>query len=227
LFAVFGVVSALYNRERKGGSCRGQTVDAAITDSVLAILESAISEYSAAKSIRQRTGATLPGVAPSNLYPTSDNSWVVIGGNSDSVFRRLAEAMRQQGLSSDPRFASHQARGQNQEELDNIIARWSVMHQRDELLALLNRHEVPCGPVYDTADIARDPHYRERGAIIDVETAEFGTLSMQGVAPKLSDTPGNIRWTGVPLGQHNAEIFGEILGLSSDDIAKLSRGGVI
>ena len=227
LFAAFGVVSALYNRERKEGLCHGQTIDAAITDSVLGILESAISEYSATKSIRQRTGATLPGVAPSNLYPTSDNSWVIIAGNSDSVFRRLAEGMGQPELGSDPRFATHQARGRNQEELDDLIARWSVTHERDELLALLNRHEVPSGPVYDASDIARDPHYRERGAVVDVETEEFGTLSMQGVAPKLSSTPGSIRWSGVPLGQHNAEILGGILGLSSDDMAKLNREGVI
>jgi formyl-CoA transferase/succinyl-CoA--D-citramalate CoA-transferase len=227
LFAAFGVVSALYNRGRKGELRQGQTVDTAITDSVLGILESAISEYSAARTIRQRTGATLPGIAPSNLYPTSDSSWVIIAGNSDSLFRRLAQAMGQPELSSDPRFATHVARGRSQEELDEIIARWSVSYPREELLGLLNQHGVPCGPVYDTADIASDPHYRERGAVVDVETAEFGSLSMQGVSPKLSGTPGNIRWTGVPLGQHNSEVFAGELGLSTDGLARLRREGVI
>ncbi len=227
VFAAFGVVTALYNSVKRDGNGRGQTVDAAITDSVLAILESAVSEYSAAKTIRQRTGPILPGVAPSNLYPTSDKSWVMIAANSDGVFRRLAEAMGEAELASDASFTTHQARGCNQDELDQLIARWSVAYTRDELLALLTRHEIPAGPVYDAADVANDPHYRERGAVVDVETEEFGTLSMQGVVPRLSDTPGSVRWPGVPLGRHNAEVYGGILGLSEEEIAKLRNEGVI
>ena len=227
VFAAFGVVSALYNREKREGRRQGQTVDAAITDSVLAVLESAVSEYSAAGRVRQRTGPILPGVAPSNLYPTSDESWVLIAANSDGVFRRLAESMGKPELASDSRFATHSARGCNQEELDQLIASWAITQKRKELLALLARHEVPSGPVYDAADVARDPHYRERGAVVDVETEEFGTLSMQGVVPKLSDTPGKIRWTGAPLGHHNAEVYGGILGLSADEIAKLREERVI
>jgi crotonobetainyl-CoA:carnitine CoA-transferase CaiB-like acyl-CoA transferase len=228
VFAALGVVSALYARQKKGHTTNGgQTVDVAITDSVLAVLESVIAEYSATKKIRQRSGSILPGVAPSNLYPTGDKSWVLIAANADGLFRKLAEAIGCPELGSDPRFATHQARASQQAELDRIITEWSSIRTRDEILALLCHHGVPSGPLYDAADIANDPHFRERGAVVDVETAEFGPLSMQGVVPKLSQTPGKIRWSGPVLGQHNDEVYRGILGFSGEDLAKLQAEGVI
>jgi formyl-CoA transferase/succinyl-CoA--D-citramalate CoA-transferase len=227
LFAAFGVVSALYARGKKTGMLRGQTVDAAITESVLAVMESVISEYSATHNIRQREGTVLPGIAPSNVYPTRDGHWVVIGANSDGLFRRLSEAMGRPELASDARYATHEARGMHQKELDELIAGWTATLSGDEIVELVNRHGIPTGPVNDAADVSRDPHYRERGAVVDVATREFGPISMQGVTPKLSDTPGSIRWTGPYLGEHNEEVYGGILGLSAAEMSQLQEEGII
>jgi formyl-CoA transferase/succinyl-CoA--D-citramalate CoA-transferase len=227
IFAAFGVVNALYVRDRVGGKGRGQMVDAAISESVLAVMESVVTEYSATRAIRQREGTALPGIAPSNIYPAKDGSWVIIGANSDSLFQRLAEAMGRPGLAGDARYATHEARGKNQRELDEIIAGWTITLDQDELLDVVMRQGVPAGPVYDAADVAGDPHYRDRGAILDVATREFGTISMQGVAPKLSVTPGSVRWTGPGLGEHNAEIYSGVLGLTHDEIQQLREEGII
>jgi len=226
LFAAFGILNALYARDHSEQG-RGQTVDAAITESVLAFLESVISEYSVTGRIRERAGPVLPGVAPSNLYPTADGSWVIIAANADGPFRRLAAAMGQANLALDHRYSTHEARGRHQEELDLLIAHWTETRSRAELLRLLIEHSVPTGSAYDAADIAKDQHYREREAVVAMETNDLGSISMQGVVPKLSATPGDIRWTGPGLGEHNSEIYGGLLGLSHTEIATLKAEGII
>lgn len=228
LFATIGVLAALYARDGGKQEHRGgQTVDVAITDSVLALLESVLTEHSATGAIRQRVGTALPNLAPSNLYPTADASWVIIGANADGPFRRLADAMGRKDLATDPRYATHRARGERQQELDEVVAAWTRTRPRDELLDLLAAEGVPAGPVYDAADVAADPHFRERGAVVDVPTEEFGALAMQGIAPRLSATPGSIRWAGPRLGQHNREVYRGVLGLSDDEIARLEAEGII
>jgi formyl-CoA transferase/succinyl-CoA--D-citramalate CoA-transferase len=226
VFAAFGVVNALYARDRIGARRQGQTIDAAITESVLAVMESVITEYSGTEQIRQREGTALPGIAPSNIYPAKDGAWVIIGANSDSLFQRLTRAMGRPELSTDRRYATHEARGKHQQELDAIIAQWTRTLTQKDLLERVMGEGIPAGPVYDAADVAADPHYRARGAILDVPT-ELGTISMQGVTPKLSDTPGRIRWSGPQLGAHNAEVFGGVLGLSETEMAQLHEEGVI
>lgn len=225
IFAAMGILTALYTRDTRGGE--GQVIDLAITDGVLAVLESVIAEYSVTGNVRTRTGPVLPGIAPSNLYPTSDGYWVVIGANSDGLFRKLANAMGQPELGSDSRYASHEARGHRQSELDERIAQWTSTCPRGDLLRILADHGVPSGPVYDAADIANDEHYRSRGAILDINADDIGKLTMQGVVPKLSRTPGRVRWTGPALGQHNAEVYGEILGMESSEIAQLEAERLI
>lgn len=226
LFAAFGILNALYARETKAG-LKGQTIDVAITESVLAIMESVISEYSVTGNLRARTGPSLPGIAPSNLYPTSDDSWIVVAANGDGLFRRLAAVMGSPELALDPRYATHEARGCNQRELDRLIAQWTKTRSRSELLAMLVEQRIPAGPVYDAADIVEDPHYCEREALIETETEEFGTMSMQGIVPKMSETPGGLRWLGPELGQHNSEVFGTILGISPTEIERLRAEGII
>lgn len=227
LFAAFGIMGALYAREKRADKADGQEIDVAITDSIVALLESVISEYSATGQIRQRTGPALPGLAPSNLYPTSDGAWVIIAANGDGLFRRLTQAMGRPELATDPRYATHDARGRHQAELDEIIAQWTATQPRDALLARLIDSGVPAGPVYTAADVARDAHFRERKTIVDVETGEFGKLAMQGIVPKFSATPGAIRWVGPPLGYHNEEVFGEVLGLGPSEIRSLEDGGIV
>lgn len=227
LFTTLGVLSALYARDAGVSPGRGQFVDVGITDAIIALQESILSEYSATGNIRQRTGSVLPGIAPSNLYPTRDHSWVMIGGNADNVFKRLTETMGRPELAVDPRYATHHSRGEHQTELDELIADWTRQHDRDDLLTRLTSSGVPAGPVNDASDVTRDPHFRARGAVIDVDAGPLGTLTMQGVVPQLSGTPGRVRWAGPHLGEHNHDVLKNDLGLSDDDLARLAEEGVI
>ncbi|HEV2675826.1 MAG TPA: CoA transferase [Aliidongia sp.] len=226
IFAAMGVLLALRARDATTER-RGQVVDVAITESVLAVLESVVSEFSGTGAVRGRTGSILPGVAPSNLYPTADGTWILIGANADGIFRRLTEAMGQPELGADERYATHSGRGKHQDELDGRIAAWTVLYDLDHLVSLLEGHGVPAGPVNDAAAVVTDPHFRARDAIISVETPEFGTLAMQGVAPQLSETPGRVSWAGPTLGQHTDEVLGERLGLGAADLADLRQRRII
>ncbi|ACA15758.1 Formyl-CoA transferase [Methylobacterium sp. 4-46] len=223
-FAALGTLAALEARRRTG---KGQVVDVGITDAVLAVQESVLSEYSATGALRERTGTRLPGIAPSNLYPTRDGQWAIIGANGDAIFKRLAQAMGASELAADPRYTTHRARGTHQQELDDRVAAWTRTLPLAELLAVLKRAAVPAGPLNDAAGIVQDAHFRERGAVVEVESEEYGRLTMQGVTPRLSETPGAVQWAGPPLGHHTREVLSERLGLSAADIAQLKADGVI
>jgi formyl-CoA transferase len=218
-YACIGTLAALQERERSG---RGQVVDSAIYEAVLAMMESLVTEWQVAGYQRERTGAILPNIAPSNVYPTADGGTVLIAANQDTVFRRLAEAMGEPGLADDPRYATHGARGVNMAELDARVAAWSAGHDADPLLTLLEDAGVPAGRIYRPQDMLRDPHMIERGSLVTVPDPTFGPLAMQNVAPRLSRTPGSIRWTGPALGEHNQEILHDLLGYSEAEIAALA-----
>ncbi|MFU8816176.1 MAG: CaiB/BaiF CoA transferase family protein [Pseudomonadales bacterium] len=223
-FACLGVLAALHHRERSG---RGQVVDSAIYEAVLAMMESTIPEYTEGGVIRERSGAILPKIAPSNVYPTRGGEMIVMGANQDSVFARLCTAMGQSELASDPRYASHSARGEHQAELDERIAEWSRDFTADELLALLESHGVPAGRIYRAPDMLADPQFQARQSIIAVAHDTLNNLMMQNVAPKLSETAGSVRWPGPALGAHNVEVFGGLLGLSRDEVAALQQRGIV
>lgn len=208
-FACLGALTALHHRHITG---RGQVVDSAIYEAVLNMMESLVTEYDKAGFIRERTGAILPHLAPSNVYATQDGL-VLIAANQDAVFMRLAAAMGQPELASDPRYASHGARGANQQELDAHIANWSRTRSTREVLGLMDEHGVPAGLIYRAPEMLDDPHFKSRDAIVAVPHPEFGELRMQNVAPKLSATPGSIRSPSPELGEHNEEVFLELLGL--------------
>lgn len=222
--AAYGAVMAVHARERTG---RGQVVDSAIYEAVLAMMESLIPEYTVGGYTRERTGAILPNVAPSNVYPTADGDQILIGANQDTVFRRLAEVMGRPGLADDPRYATHSARGEHQPELDATIAAWTATVPAGALLALLEEHGVPAGRIYRARDMLDDPHFAAREAIVSVAHRHFDDLRMQNVAPRLSDTPGAVRWAGPELGQHNDEVYGGVLGLDRDELDRLRRDEVI
>lgn len=225
LFAAIGVLAALAGQAR--GRASGQVVDVSIVESILAVMESVFTEYSANGAVRQRTGAILPGIAPSNLYPTADGSFVLIAANADNLFQRLAEAMERPQLAQDSRYATHAARGTHQAELDELIAAWTAGKARDEILALMERQGIPAGPVNDAAAVCADPHFRARQAVVDVALASGRTVTMQGAFPRLTETPAKIRWPGPPLGAHTGEVLGERLGLSPAEIAGLKADGVV
>jgi formyl-CoA transferase len=223
-FACVGALSALHHRERTGV---GQVVDSAIYEAVLAMMESTIPEYSEGGLIRERSGAILPKTAPSNVYPSRGGEMIVMGANQDSVFTRLCDAMGQPELARDPRFADHIARGENQLELDRLIAAWSIELDAEALLARLTEFGVPAGRIYRAPEMLADPHFQARRTIVDVPHPRFKNLKMQDVFPRMSATQGSVRWPGPPLGAHNDEVYGELLGLSVEQRAQLGRDGVI
>lgn len=224
IYATLGGMMALYRARETG---KGQVVDAAIYESVLAVMESLIPEYTVGGFVRERTGPMLPNVAPSNLYPTADGDWVIIAANQDTLFGRLCRAMGRPELATDERYLTHTARGEHQAELDELIGAWTVTLTADRLLELMHEHEVAAGRVYKAPDMLQDPHFAEREAIVEVPHPTLGSFPMQNVFPKLSETPGEVKWVGPELGQHNDDVLGGILGLSADELDALRADGVV
>lgn len=221
--ACLGAMMALHQRHVTG---RGQVIDSAIYEAVLAMMESTVPEYTEANFIRERTGAVLPNVSPSNVYPTSDGD-ILIAANQDSVFGRLCEAMGRPELASDPRYATHTARGQHQEELDALIGDWTRNFPARHLEELMEESGVPAGKIYKAPDMMEDPHFKAREALVHMPHPDFANIWMQNVFPKLSATPGTVAWVGEPLGAHNDEVYGELLGKSEGEIAALKARGTI
>ena len=223
-FGCMGVLAALHVRDRTG---QGQVVDAALYESVLQVMESIVPEYDLMGLIRERSGSILPGIAPSNVYSCKDGEYM-IGANKDSLWRRLAEAMGRPELGDDPRYATHLARGTNQLELDELINAWTRTLTVDALDALMTQCSIPAGRVYRAPEMIADPHFQAREAIIDVETERYGTLKMQNAFPKLSVTPSSVRHPAPSkVGQHNEDVFGELLGMSTHDIEALQAAGIM
>jgi formyl-CoA transferase len=223
-YGCMGVLAALHARERTG---QGQVIDAALYESVLQVMESLVPEYDLMGIIRERSGSILPGIAPSNVYRCSDGEFM-IGANKDEIFKRLAIAMGRAELGEDERYATHIARGINQTELDNLIDDWTQTLTVDELEEITTRYSIPAGRVYRAPEMLADPHFQAREAIIEVETEKFGKLKMQNAFPKLSKTPSGVRRAAPSApGQHNAEIYGELLGLDEAKLAELKEAGIL
>jgi crotonobetainyl-CoA:carnitine CoA-transferase CaiB-like acyl-CoA transferase len=227
MFAAQGVLSALYKRDALGFG-RGQVVDVSLMESCFALLESMVPEYDRLGIVRGPGGIHLKGIAPSSIFKSSDDRWMVIAANADNVFGRLCEAIGQPELADDPRFSTHLARGDNQEEIEGIIAVWAAAHTAKEIDDILNEAGVICGPIYTIADIFEDEQYRAREMLVKHEAPEFGDYIGPGVVPKLSETPGEVRWSATwEEGSHNKEIYGGLLGLSDETMAALKEEGVL
>jgi crotonobetainyl-CoA:carnitine CoA-transferase CaiB-like acyl-CoA transferase len=223
-----GALLALYARDGRQGSGRGQIVDVAIYEAVWAYMESILPEWTKLGSVRERTGSILTGVAPSNVYPSCEGEWVLIAANADAVFRRLAEALGRPEWAADARFATHQARGEHQTQLDDLIAQWTSQRAAAEILAAMDQAGVPAGRIYTARDIAQDSHYAARGMIVEQHQPGLGeAVPMQGIIPKLSATPGTLHRPAPALGEHNLEVYGGLLGLDPAEIAGLAAEGVI
>jgi formyl-CoA transferase len=222
-FAALGTLVALHARQRTG---RGQVVDAALYEAVLALMESLLPDWEVASYQRERTGSVLPNVAPSNVYPTIDGP-ILIAANQDSVFRRLAAVMGRPELADDERYATHGERGANADELDQVISQWTAPQPAAAVLDELHENGIPAGLIYRAADMLADPHFAARDAIVRMVHPDFGQIPMQNVVPQLSGTPGKVRSLGPELGQHNKEIYAGLLKLTSAQTAGLSAAGVI
>ena len=223
-FAALGALIALHNVHRTG---RGQVVDSAIYEAVLGVMESLITDFDQGDYIRERTGAILPNIAPSNVYPTKDGKMILIAANQDTVFRRLADAMGRPELSDDPRYAGHSVRGDRQAELDNLIAEWTRTLDSGPLEATLHDHGVPAGNIYRAPEMLEDAHFKAREAIVRVADHTFGEIAMQNVAPKLSETPGEVRHAAPLLGEHNDEIYRGLLELGEAELVALKDADII
>ena len=223
-FGCMGVLAALHHRSATG---QGQVVDTALYESVLQVMEALIPEYDHGGLIRERSGSILPGIAPSNVYQCADGDYM-IGANKDSLWQRLAATMGQPELGTDPRFATHLARGANQLELDVLIGAWTATLTVAEVDAAMTAQAIPAGRVYRAPEMLADPHFAAREAIVEVATERFGALKMQGIFPKLSATPGTIRRAApAQVGQHNTEVYGDLLGLDASELAALTAAGAI
>jgi formyl-CoA transferase len=222
-YATIGALAALEHRRKTG---LGQVVDAAIYESCFAMMESLIPDFQFGQHIRERTGSFLPKIAPSNIYPASDGM-LIIAANQDSVWRRLAEVMGRPELGNDPKYANHTARGVNQAELDGLISAWTQTHTSAQLEAICEAGGVPCGRIYTAPDMLEDEHFKARDAIVEVEHPVLGPFKMQNVFPRLSKTPGNVRWTGPDLGAHTHDILRDLLGYDEAKRAALKAAKVI
>ena len=227
MFAVQGILAALYHRDRHGDG-RGQVVDVSLMEASFALLESAVPEYDRLGIVREPTGTGLKGVAPSNIFKSRDGLWVVIAANQDNVFRRLCEAMGRAELADDPRFATHLARGENQEEIEGIVAEWAAQHDARDLDRTLNDAGVVCGPIYTIAEIFEDPQFKDRDMLVEHVDPEFGPYIGPGIVPKFSETPGEVRWSGTwQEGSHNEEIYLGLLGLTESELDGLREDCIV
>jgi formyl-CoA transferase len=226
MYAVQGILAALYRRDALGGT--GQVIDVSLLESCFSLLESTVPEYDRLGIVRGPGGTGLQGVAPSNIFESSDGKLIVIAANADNVFRRLCAAIGQPELAEDPRFATHLARGDNQAEIEGIIADWARERTAAEIDAAMNDAGVICGPIYTVADIFEDPQYQARDMLLTHSDPEFGEYVGPGIVPKFSGTPCEVRWSATwEEGSHNRDVYGGLLGLSDAELDELKEEGVL
>ncbi|RRJ83935.1 CaiB/BaiF CoA transferase family protein [Aestuariirhabdus litorea] len=224
LHAAFGILLALLQRRQPGGS--GQVVDVALYEAMFNMMEGVIPEFSGAGVVREPSGTTVTGIVPTNTYRCGDGKYVVIGGNGDSIFQRLMEAVGQPQLAKDPRLADNAGRVRHEQEIDAVLSAWTGAHSSQQVLAVLEEARVPSGPIYNVEDMMADPQYQARGLFESVEI-NGKPLKIPALVPRLASTPGETRWPGPELGSHNQEVLGELLGLDAEALAALAAERVI
>lgn len=224
VFAVIGTLAALVRAKETG---KGQEVDVAIYEAVAALMESTMADFELGGVLRQRSGSVLPGVAPANVYPTSDGAEVAVAGNADAVFARLCDAMGQPELATDERFATHHARGKNMEEIDAIVGAWTSTLPCEKVLEILDENGVPGGRIYTAPDMLNDPQYLARDMVQRITSTQGWEVPVTGVVPRFTDTPGTIRHPGPTLGAHTDEVLQELLGMEPAAIDALRKDGVV
>jgi crotonobetainyl-CoA:carnitine CoA-transferase CaiB-like acyl-CoA transferase len=224
LHAVLGIAFALLARKNHGQP--GQVVDVAIYESMFNLLEAVVPEYSGADLIREPAGTTVTGIVPTNTYRCRDGKYVVIGGNGDSIFKRLMTAIGRADMADDPTLARNPGRVVREREIDAAIAHWCAGLDSKAVIGLLEKVQVPVGPIYNVADMFADPHFRARG-LFEEFTVNDKPLTIPALLPRLAGTPGRTDWTGPAVGSHNAEIFGGVLRMSEQEQQQLARDGIV
>lgn len=226
LHAVIGVLLALHHRDGKGTG-EGQMVDVALYEAIFNLMESTLPEYATAGVIRERQGSTVSGIVPTNVYPCADGRYIIIGGNADSIFKRLMRAVGRADMADDPTLATNAGRVPHAARIDEAIAAWTSARPYDEAFAVLDAADVPCGPINSVADQLHDPHFAARGVIQTAVLPDGETVTLPAVAPQLSRTPGGQAWPGPPLGAHNDDVYGGLLGLDAATLDDLRRRRII
>ncbi|MDC5269837.1 CaiB/BaiF CoA transferase family protein [Acinetobacter baumannii] len=224
LHAVIGALMSIVNIKTNNGN--GQIVDVSLAESVFNIMESVVPEYDLHGFIRERSGGSLPGIAPSNTYRTKDNAFVVIAGNSDPIFKRLMHVIGREDLANRPEFEHNDGRAQQSNLLDAAIEAWSRQHSIDEVLQQLEQAEVPSGRIYSVADMVNDPHFNARDMLLSTELPDGQVVKMPGIVPKLSETPGQVKWRGPELGEHTESVLKQY-GYQAEEIENLRVSGVV
>ncbi len=226
LFSAFGAMVALYQRD-VGDRERGQWVDVSLCESILRLLEGVIAEYGKLGTVRERSGNLNEVVAPANNFLSRDGKWVVFVVTSDALFQRFAKAIGMENLAQDPRFLKNLDRLRNRDALHEIIRPWFQERTVSQIDAIFGENGVPYGLVYNAKDICEDPQNQFRVNIVEVQDPDIGPVQMQSVTPRLSETPGKVRSSSPTLGEHNEEVWGELLGLTENELEDLRQEGVI
>lgn len=225
IHCVIGVLLACIQRSRDPQK-RGQVIDAALYESVFNLMEGVVPEYSGAGVVREPSGSTLTGIVPTNTYRCKDGKFVIIGGNGDSIYKRLMQAIGRPELADDPRMANNAGRVLHEKDLDQAIGAWTGSITAAEVLDVLGKADVPSGPIYSVADMLADPHFNARGLFEEVQV-NGQPLKIPAMMPFLSETPGRTDWPGPAVGAHNDEVLGNLLGYDTQQLAALARDGVI
>ncbi len=226
LHAALGILMAIYHRDVKATG-EGQILDVAIYETVFNMMESMVPEYDMYGIVRERQGSKLTGIVPTNTYQCSDEKYIIIGGNGDSIFKRLMNAIGRPDMAEDPRMTHNNDRVEHEEEIDHAIAEWTSRHTYEEALAILDKAGVPGGPINSIKEIMTDAHFKARGMFETVTLPDGSSVKLPSFSPKMSKTPGGCNWIGPQLGAHNQEIYTELLGLTDEEVAGLHEEGVI
>ncbi len=224
MYGAMGALMALHHRNVNGG--KGQVVDVALYEAVFSLMESMLPEFGMTGYVRERTGSSLPGIVPSNSYTTKDGKYVVIGGNGDSIFKRFMHAIGHVHMANDPALANNAGRAARTDDIEKVIGDWCAEHDLAHVLRVLEQAEVPSGSIYSIQDIVRDVHYQARDMIEKHKLNDSQDISLPGIVPKLSETPGETKWLGPKLGEHTREIL-QALGYSDEQQTQLRNTGVI
>jgi formyl-CoA transferase len=226
LHAAFGILVAVYHRDVAGNGL-GQVVDVALYESVFNVMEGVVPDFDKLGVVRQREGNRLSGIVPTGTWQCSDSKYVVIGGNGDSIFKRLMLAIGRADLANDPTLERNSGRVEHADLIDNAISAWTARHPLQEVIDVLEKAQVPVGPIYSVAEMINDPHFIARGLFETHDLPDGTPVKLPAFGPKLSETPGQTRWIGPELGAHNAEVLGNLLGISEEELRRLAAAGVV
>ncbi len=227
LYSTFAAMFALYWRDVNGGT--GQYIDTSLLEPIFAsLMNYHVIEYDQKKIVRQRQGNTVPNYSvPRNAYKTADDEWVALSASSQSIAERVLRIVGGDEMAEDPRFQTHSDRVEHIEELDERIQAWMIEHDREEIIEIFEENNAAIAPIYDIEDIYKDPHLKERDALITVEDQDLGDVKLHGVFPKMSKTPGRVEHTGPHLGQHTLEVLSERTSVSPEELESFYENGIV